>query len=143
MKESEYLVFKRIVVDAGHYIPGHPSCGSPHGHSYIIDDLTIHTVDREPFKLDKQGISVDFGLIKSTIKSFLDHVNIVPDIHYEEWVDFYKKMDFDLKRLIPVKYTTCEFLARELKLRLQNEIGYRVHFRLFEGADDRTGGFRV
>ena len=143
MGENEYLVFKRIVVDAAHYIPGHPTCGSPHGHSYIIENLSVHTLDGKPFELNEQGISVDFGDIKSIIKRYMDHVNIIPNEHWEQWRDFYKMMDFDVNRLTPVKHTSCEFLARELKKKLQNKIGYRVHFRLFEGADDTTGGFQV
>jgi len=68
------LRFDQITFDAAHYLPGHPTCGGIHGHTYIIRDLTIDVKEMSP---NKQGITIDFGEVKKIAK-FLDHKFLVP-----------------------------------------------------------------
>lgn len=58
---------RRIEFDAGHRIIGHGhKCKFLHGHRYILE-VTATTNE-----LDKLGMVVDFGELKSKIKSWID-----------------------------------------------------------------------
>ena len=69
--ELKYIVSKSIDIDVAHKLPWHKGkCQKLHGHT-----LTIR-VAVSSFKLDGNGIVVDFGQIKeflNSIKDVLDH----------------------------------------------------------------------
>jgi len=61
-----YIIEKEIHLDAAHKIEGHESCGFIHGHRYRV----IVTIAGK--KLDKHGMLVDFGDLKSLLSKY-DH----------------------------------------------------------------------
>lgn len=63
---------------------------SYHGHSYVIE-LTL-----EGIKLDNAGMLMDFGLMKGTIKEFIDsfdHCHTIYAQDYDECRDFFKRFN--------------------------------------------------
>ncbi len=56
-------------IDSGHFIPGHPKCGRPHGHTYQVDI----TIEQEL----ENDMLLEFGEFKRRIWDVLaryDHV---------------------------------------------------------------------
>ena len=56
-------------IDSGHYIPGHPKCGRPHGHTYRVDVI----LEGEP----DSDMLLEFGEFKQRVWEVLqryDHV---------------------------------------------------------------------
>jgi len=129
------LHFPEITFQAAHYIPGHDHCGSPHGHTYFVRELTV---DLPQAKLNEQGISVDFGIIKGYFKESWDHKNIIPKASLIAWQDFYSFMGYK-DNLRPVISTSAEFMAQVMKKELEGLILKEafqtnvVHFELCEG----------
>lgn len=76
---SMYKVKKRIVISAAHYLKldYESKCTNLHGHNWIID---VYLKSRT---LDKNGMVMDFSLIKKKIKDALDHkvINDVIDVN--------------------------------------------------------------
>ncbi|HLG43143.1 MAG TPA: 6-carboxytetrahydropterin synthase [Planctomycetota bacterium] len=93
--------------DSMHSLPGHPKCGVPHGHTYVVEAQ----VEGEPVG----GIVVDFDALKSALREVLapfDHA--------------------DLNRLI--RYPSCEAIAMEIHHRLKLRMeGRKVAVRVWEG----------
>jgi len=58
--------------DAGHFIPGHPTCGNQHGHTYILEVTISGRSDKD--------MLIDFKLLDSAIRryvlKYLDHKNL-------------------------------------------------------------------
>jgi 6-pyruvoyltetrahydropterin/6-carboxytetrahydropterin synthase len=92
--------------DAGHHLPGHPRCGTPHGHTYKVE-LTIEG--------ENQGeMIIDFAVLKEQLRETLrefDHV--------------------DLNGILP--YPTCENICEAIYLRLEKRLGFPFHLRVWEG----------
>lgn len=67
-----YTVIKRMEISASHCLSlSYPSkCENLHGHNWII------TVYCRSEKLNKDGMVIDFSLIKEKIKHRLDHKNL-------------------------------------------------------------------
>jgi len=59
------LVSKRFQFEAGHLIPGHPTCGTAHGHSFAFE-VTVKGPLRE------NGMVIDFKELKNALKEFID-----------------------------------------------------------------------
>jgi 6-pyruvoyltetrahydropterin/6-carboxytetrahydropterin synthase len=94
--------------DSMHRLPGHPKCGTPHGHTYRIE------VQVEGPVVD--GMVLDFDRLKQILRQVvapLDHT--------------------DLNRLLEVP--SCENLCVELLARLRPLVGpgKRITVRLHEG----------
>ncbi len=93
--------------DSMHSLPGHPKCGVPHGHTYVVEVQ----VEGEPVG----GIVVDFDALKSALREVLapfDHA--------------------DLNRLLT--YPSCEAIAMEIHRRLKLRVeGRRLAVRVWEG----------
>ena len=67
-----YYISKRLVISASHHLElSYPSkCSQLHGHNWTI---TVYCKARE---LNKDGMVIDFKLIKQKIESQLDHANL-------------------------------------------------------------------
>jgi 6-pyruvoyltetrahydropterin/6-carboxytetrahydropterin synthase len=62
-----YSVRVEIAFEAGHRLLGYPGkCAQPHGHSYRLE--VVATTD----ELDRLGLSIDFGDLKSALKAWVD-----------------------------------------------------------------------
>lgn len=60
-------VMRKIEFDAGHRLLNHEGkCKYLHGHRYVAEIFCI------TYELDKMGMVVDFGLIKSLVKTWID-----------------------------------------------------------------------
>lgn len=71
---------------------------SYHGHSYVVE------ISFEGSKLDNAGMLLDFGLMKGTIKEFVDsfdHCHTICSFDHPECVEFFKKYN---KRWIEVPF---------------------------------------
>jgi len=80
------LYFPEITFEAAHYIPGHPTCGTPHGHTYFIRNLTI-SIDKTLWA--EYGISIDFSEVKRYFKEVWDHKFIAPLEDADKWIEEY------------------------------------------------------
>ena len=114
-----------ITFSAAHYIPGHPTCGCIHGHTYFVKDLRIEVKEA----INSMGISVDFGTIKKYFKSRWDHKFIVPLEYYKYWNNILdaNQLNCDSSNLVPLEFTTCEWMAammvRDLTSLVMDQIG--------------------
>jgi 6-pyruvoyltetrahydropterin/6-carboxytetrahydropterin synthase len=64
----------RLNFAAAHFIVDHEKCGRLHGHNYFLS-VTVEG------SLDEQGMVLDYGILKKTIKAMLDpldHHVLVP-----------------------------------------------------------------
>jgi 6-pyruvoyltetrahydropterin/6-carboxytetrahydropterin synthase len=96
-------------IDAGHYIPGHPKCGRPHGHTYRVDV----TIEQEL----ESDMLLEFGEFKRRVWDVLaryDHVML------NEVMD-----------AVPTVENIAIELHRELKKVLP---GFKVTVRVYEGV---------
>ncbi|MCS7224869.1 MAG: 6-carboxytetrahydropterin synthase [Armatimonadetes bacterium] len=96
-------------IDSGHFIPGHPKCGRPHGHTYRVDI----TIERE---LDRDML-LEFDEFKRRVWEVLagyDHVML---------------------NEVMEKVPTVENIAIELHGRLKEVLpGFRLTVRVWEGV---------
>lgn len=92
--------------DSMHYLPGHPKCGKPHGHTYRVDIVVEGEV--------RDGMIVDFAILKEKLRAIL------------------KSFDHTaLNEILP--YPSCENLCTELLERLKKQIPQIVSLRVWEG----------
>ncbi len=74
-----YSIHKRLVISAAHFLKldRESKCTSLHGHNWIID---VYLKSKE---LDKDGMIMDFSLIKQKVQGALDHkvLNDVIDLN--------------------------------------------------------------
>lgn len=93
-------------IDSGHHLPGHPTCGQPHGHTYRIElSLEGPLVN---------GMVMDFADAKrhlQTVIGKLDHV--------------------DLNEVIA--YPTCENICTHIATALRAKISLPFILRVWEG----------
>ena len=64
----------RETFDSAHHLPGHPHCGQPHGHTYIVELQVTGDVPED-------GMLIDFALVKEylrTVVKNLDHRDLNP-----------------------------------------------------------------
>ncbi|MBX3096827.1 MAG: 6-carboxytetrahydropterin synthase [Fimbriimonadaceae bacterium] len=64
----EVTISKEFRWEMGHRLPGHPLCGSPHGHSYRL----IVEVTGEP---DASGMVMDYGLMSEVVKPIIQQLD--------------------------------------------------------------------
>lgn len=93
--------------DSMHFLPGHPKCGVPHGHTYKVEvSLDGPVVD---------GMVIDFDRLKSVLREILqgfDHG--------------------DLNGRLP--YPSCENIAREIHEQLRGRLDSgALTVRIWEG----------
>lgn len=95
-------------IDCAHSIPGHPKCGTLHGHTYRVE-LVIEGSTRHP-----SGMVVDFGEMKSILK------DVLAKYDHRSWNEF---LEF------PTVENICELLAKRLSVL----INHPFHLRVWEG----------
>jgi 6-pyruvoyltetrahydropterin/6-carboxytetrahydropterin synthase len=90
-------------IDCAHFLPGHPKCGSLHGHTYKVE-ITIEGETRN-------GMVVDFADLKQSVRETLgqyDHRNFNDFLEY------------------PSVENICDLLSSKLKLKLPFTFTLRV-----------------
>jgi 6-pyruvoyltetrahydropterin/6-carboxytetrahydropterin synthase len=92
--------------DCAHYLPGHPKCGTPHGHTYRVELI----VEGEP----SSGMIMDFGDLKQRLQSVLQRYD------HRSWNDF-------------LEYPSVENICQLLHGVLQAELPFRCTLRIWEG----------
>ncbi len=95
-------------IDCAHTIPGHPKCGTLHGHTYKVE-LIIEGDSR-----DEKGMVLDFGIMKSRLREVLGKYD------HRSWNEF---LEF------PTVENICDLLAKQMAPRLSNPF----HVRVWEG----------
>lgn len=95
-------------VDCAHHIPGHPKCGTLHGHTYKVE-LVL-----EGSKKNDKGMMVDFGDMKGALR------DVLAKFDHRSWNEF---LEF------PTVENICELLAKNLGARLDHPF----HLRVWEG----------
>ena len=106
---SKIRLTRTEFIDAGHFIPGHPKCGRPHGHTYQVDI----TIEGTP----EGDMLLDFADFKEKVWEVLrryDHV-----------------MLNDVMESPPTVENLAMELHRELKKVLQ---GFKLSVRVHEGV---------
>lgn len=71
---------KQFVFDSAHFIPGHPTCGHMHGHTWTL------TVELLNCRLDERGVVIDFHDFSDAVRGVLkqyDHKVINDVLVYE------------------------------------------------------------
>ncbi len=95
----EVVLTKKFTFEAGHYLPGHPKCGTQHGHSWCLK-VSIRG------KVKENGMVIDFSELKGLVDSYvinkLDHKNL------NDVLDF---------------TPTCEYLAEWIWMQLVEPLG--------------------
>ncbi len=93
-------------IDCAHYLPGHPRCGSLHGHTYKVE-LIIEGKNRN-------GMVLDFADLKSVLREVL--------------------AEFDHKSLNDfLEYPTVENIAEMLRDRFRKRLPFVFTLRVWEG----------
>ena len=94
--------------DSMHSLPGHPKCGVPHGHTYTVEVVVEGEMDN--------GMVIDFGILKKSLKGVLD------------------VLDHDnLNKFL--EYPSCENIAVEVHSRMKQAINTdkKLVVRVWEG----------
>ena len=140
-----------IQFSSAHIISGHDKCGRLHGHTYAIHAKIYG-------KKNKEGIIIDFSLIKSALKNIadeLDHRILIPEKNMSITVDETEvKMSSNEKHyvfpkedciLLPIECITAENLAEYVLSMLVKKIRLPKNTRKIEiGIDEGLGqGARV
>lgn len=93
-------------IDSGHHLPGHPTCGRPHGHTYRIE-LTVEG----PLV---HGMVMDFSDVKKHLHAVIDPLDHIT-----------------LNDVIP--YPTCENICAHIAGELQRRLTLAFTLRVWEG----------
>jgi 6-pyruvoyltetrahydropterin/6-carboxytetrahydropterin synthase len=93
-------------IDCAHFLPGHPKCGTLHGHTYRVEVA----IDGQP----RDGMILDFADLKSSVR------NVLSEYDHRNWNDF---LDY------PSVENICELLHGKLTPRLP----FRFTLRVWEG----------
>ena len=93
-------------IDCAHFLPGHPKCGTLHGHTYKVELV----VEGEP----SGGMVVDFADLKQAARK------VWSEYDHRNWNDF---LDY------PSVENICELLHTKLKA----GIPFRFTLRVWEG----------
>jgi 6-pyruvoyltetrahydropterin/6-carboxytetrahydropterin synthase len=93
-------------IDCAHSLPGHPKCGTPHGHTYKVECVVEGDL--------KDGMVMDFAELKQRIRQTLARYD------HRSWNDF---LEF------PSVENICALLHRELK----TTVALPVTIRVWEG----------
>ncbi len=106
---SKIRLARTEFIDSGHYIPGHPKCGRPHGHTYRIDIV---------LEGDPEGdMLLEFGEFKRRVWDVLQRYDHV--------------MLNEVMKAVPTVENIAVELHSELKKVLQ---GFKLRVRVYEGV---------
>lgn len=90
-------------IDCAHFLPGHPKCGSLHGHTYKVEVI----VEGE----NKTGMIIDFADLK---KSLRDGLTLYDHRSFNDFLEY------------PSVENICELIKRKLAERLAFPFTIRV-----------------
>lgn len=90
-------------IDCAHFLPGHPKCGTNHGHTYKIE-LVMDGVVRN-------GMVMDFGDLKTCLREAL------AEFDHRSWNDFLE---------YPSVENICQLLHQRLRTRLTSPFSLKV-----------------
>ncbi len=93
-------------IDCAHHLPGHPKCGSLHGHTYQIDV----TVEGD----HKGGMIIDFADLKKAVRAVLFEYD------HKDWNAF-------------LEYPTVENICELVHAKLKERLAHSFHVRVWEG----------
>jgi 6-pyruvoyltetrahydropterin/6-carboxytetrahydropterin synthase len=93
-------------IDCAHFLPGHPKCGSLHGHTYKIEIVVEGRIEN--------GMVIDFSDLKSSTREILSEYD------HKAWNDVLS---------FPTVENICELLNR----RLRERITFPFTLRVWEG----------
>ena len=111
------IIGKQFHFDAAHYLPGHPTCGKVHGHTWTVD------IELEG-PLNDQSMVFDFGKLKEIMNHILkdfDHCNL---------------NDF-------INYPTCEVIASHLGTISKNYLQWKEVRLHSVKVQEGTGGYAI
>jgi 6-pyruvoyltetrahydropterin/6-carboxytetrahydropterin synthase len=95
-------------IDSAHHLPGHETCGKPHGHTYTVE-LVLEGES-------KDGMIMDFKEARNKAKEILkkfDHV-VLNDL---------------------IKYPSCENICETLFKEIKAQLPMLVSLKLWEGKN--------
>lgn len=93
-------------IDCAHFLPGHPKCGSLHGHTYKVE-ITIQGELRD-------GMVMDFADLKQAVRA------VLAEYDHKSWNDF-------------LDYPSVENICALLSQRLQPKLPFQMTLRIWEG----------
>jgi len=93
-------------MDCAHFLPGHPKCGPPHGHTYKVEV----TIEGDP----RGRMIIDFADLKQAVRDVLSHYD------HRSWNDF-------------LEYPSVENICELLSQRLKERLGFPLTLRVWEG----------
>ena len=142
-----------IRFSSAHIIPEYEKCGQLHGHTYAIHAKISG-------KYDKNGIIMDFSLLKDNLKQIadeLDHKILIPEKNNSVKIEKNRtcvKMSFLEKEYVfpitdciflPITSTTAENLALYILEKIQKKIVFPKNIESIEiGVDEGYGqGARI
>ena len=94
-------------IDCAHFLPGHPKCGTVHGHTYRVD-VTIEGDHRG-------GMILDFTDLKAQTREVLQRYD---NRHWNDVLEF------------PTVENICELLSGQLRERIR----FPLVIRVWEGS---------
>jgi 6-pyruvoyltetrahydropterin/6-carboxytetrahydropterin synthase len=93
-------------IDCAHFLPGHPKCGSLHGHTYKVE-IVIEGETRG-------GMVVDFADLKQSARA------VWAEFDHHHWNDF-------------LEYPSVENICELLHRKLQAALPFPFTLRVWEG----------
>jgi 6-pyruvoyltetrahydropterin/6-carboxytetrahydropterin synthase len=93
-------------IDCAHFLPGHPKCGTLHGHTYRIEMTVEGKVEN--------GMVIDFSDLKAKAREILAAYD------HQSWND-------------ALDYPSVENICALLNTRLQTTLPYRFSLKVWEG----------
>lgn len=93
-------------IDCAHHLPGHPKCGTHHGHTYKVEFVIEGDHDG--------GMMMDFADIKDKLREVLMRYD------HEDWNDH-------------LEYPTVENICMLLHDELEEQFDFEYTLRVYEG----------
>jgi 6-pyruvoyltetrahydropterin/6-carboxytetrahydropterin synthase len=93
-------------MDCAHFLPGHPKCGSLHGHTYKVEVILSGE--------NKTGMILDFGEMKQIIRA------VLADYDHKALNDF-------------LEYPSVENICEMLQQRIREKLPFLPTIRVWEG----------
>ena len=91
-------ISKTVEFSSGHYLPGHPHCGTQHGHNYTMTVTVEGPIQNH--------MVMDYSLLEDIIEEALqgiDHCNLNDIMLYPTAEDLANLLAFKIKSLLPAK----------------------------------------
>ena len=93
-------------IDCAHFLPGHPKCGTPHGHTYKVECVVEGNL--------QNGMVMDFADLKLVVHQTLARYD------HKSWNDF-------------LEYPSVENICELLHTKLQARMNFPYTLRVWEG----------